>query len=108
MTRPWPRIGTPHSQHHEARLGAIFARLAWHPLTPETEEAAMPALGIRAAIRELRLPKVSHYAIGHELAPYGLYGIRAHYRNGTAEVYLVDEGSQMLVLASDFSPSEEA
>lgn len=108
MARTWTKVGAHHSDGHEKRLAAILAALDWRELKPVgNSEAIMPALGIMAAIRELRLPKVSHYAISHELAPYGLYGIRAHYKNGRADVYVVDEGSQLVVLASDFYPKAE-
>ncbi len=106
MQRTWTSVGSEHNadDSKRARLAAMFDRLEWQELKPDTVEAMMPALGIRAAIKELRIPKVSHYAISRELAPYGLYGIRGHFTNGQAEVYLCDEGSRMVVLASDFHP----
>lgn len=107
MTRTWTRIGEAHSQDQHAQLGAILDGLTWRAIPPGgAEVAAMPGLAMRAAIRELRLPQVSHYAISHDLAPYGLYGLRAHYQDGTANVYLVDDGSQTVVVASDFYPRE--
>ncbi len=70
--------------------------------------AIMPGLGIQTAIKELRLPKVSAYCLSNELAPYGLYGVEANYTNGRARVYILDRGSDMLPLVSDFYPKEEA
>lgn len=106
MERTWTSVGSDHNgdDSKRARLAAIFDRLEWQELKPDTVEAMMPALGIRAAIEELRIPKVSHYAISNELAPYGLYAIRGHYKNGRADIFLCDEGSSMVVLASDFYP----
>lgn len=67
----------------------------------------MPALGIKTAVRELRIPQVTHYAISNELAPYGLYAVEGHYINGTARAYICDEGSHLVPLCSDFWPTGE-
>jgi hypothetical protein len=73
------------------------------------------ALAINAAIRELRIPRVTRIAVGlldcwsvDELGPlcYGLLGIEGNYTNGTARVYIVDRGSDLLPIASDFTPAE--
>jgi hypothetical protein len=86
----------------------MFDRLEWQELFPAgVTMAMMPGEAIKAAIAELRLPKVSHVATSNEMAPYGLIGIRAHYKNGTANVYLVDEGCQIVVLCSDFYPKDD-
>ena len=102
MERTWTQVGKEHSEGKEDELGEMFDRLEWHEL-PYTM-AAMPGLGIKAAIKELHIPKVRHVSCSHELAPYGLMGIKAHYNNGDATIYLVDEGCQVVVLASDFYP----
>lgn len=104
--RDWMKVGAEHSdgEHNRARLGAAFAGLVWQeiPVGGSLEMPMMQGEGIKAAIRELRLPKVSHVADSNELAPYGLYGIRAHYKNGRADVYVIDEGSCLVVVAVDF------
>lgn len=103
MVRTWTKVGEEHSRGNEARLGRILDGLEWKEIQPAgNTEAMMPALGIMSAIRELKLPRVTHYAISNQLAPFGFYGIRAHYKNGRADVYVVDEGSQLVPLASDF------
>ncbi len=61
---------------------------------------ASPGLAIKGCITELRIPKVSRVAISHDLAPFGLYGIEGHYTNGTAHVFVVDLGSNLLPVAS--------
>jgi hypothetical protein len=82
-------------------VGAIDA-LDWQPTEGVTTLPMVPGLGIKHAITELRIPKVSHFAIGNGLAPYGLYGIEGHYKNGRARVYVIDRGSDLLPVASDF------
>lgn len=103
FTRTWTQVGREHTENKHKELGAIFGRLKWQAIP--CEMAAMPGEGIKAAIKELKIPKVSHVAASHELAPYGLMGIKAHYKNGDATIYLADEGVGIVVLASDFLPN---
>lgn len=109
MERTWTNIGNAYNSTDEqkAHLSQAFASLQWQEIGDGLTLPMMPAEGIKSAIKTLRLPKVSHVAVSHELAPYGLYGIRSHYKNGRADVYLIDEGSSITVLASDFYPIEE-
>ena len=100
--RTWTNIGAEYSEEHRGRLARAFDSLEWQALPIEC--GMLPGEGIKHAIREFRMPKVSHVAISHELAPYGLYGIRAHYSNGDAQIYILDRGSDLLPLASDFEP----
>lgn len=102
-TRTWTQVGREHTEGKRKELSEMFNRLEWQAIP--CEMAAMPGEGIKAAIKELKIPKVSHVAASHELAPYGLMGIRAHYKNGDARIYLVDEGVGITVLASDFYPN---
>lgn len=106
MQRTWTQIGKPHTEGNEEKLAAYFDRLEWKPLTGSNEEAMMPALGIQSTIKQLRLPMVSHYAISFDMAPFGLYGVRCQYKNGLAQVYVCDEGCQIVPLCSDFWPGE--
>ena len=104
--RNWTLVGRDHNATDSQRktLGAYFDHLEWQviPQDGTLTLPLMPGEGIASAIRELRLPKVSHVAVSNEMAPYGLYGVRARYKNGVAYVYLCDEGSNIVVLASDF------
>jgi hypothetical protein len=64
------------------------------------------AMAIEAAIRDYKIPRVSHVATSNDLAPWGFYGIRGHYTNGVAEIYIMDMGSQLATVRSDFTPNE--
>lgn len=64
---------------------------------------AMQGLNISAAIKDLKIPKVSHVAWSPALAPYGFYGIRGHYANGDAEVYIMDTGTLLTPVCTDFT-----
>jgi len=92
----------------QAVVAAAIDALEWQdvPKRGKTRLAAMPALGITAAIEELRIPKVSKFSISTDLAPYGLYGIEGNYSNGRARIYVLDRGSDLLPMASDFWPAE--
>jgi len=107
MERSWTDKGVEHNGTPEQKeqLAGMFDRLEWLDTSQGLTMAMMPGEGIKAAIEELRIPKVSHVADSHEMAPYGLYGIRGHFSNGRADVYLCDEGSSLVVLASDFYPN---
>ena len=103
MQRTWTKTGATYSTGRRKSLARAFDALEWPALPIEC--GMMPGENIKHAIRELHIPKVSHVAISHERAPYGLYGIRAHYSNGDADIYLLDRGSDLMTLASDFEPN---
>lgn len=118
MKRTWTKVGTEVAGN-ELEDGASLDRatvmlaidnLEWRaiPKGGTLEAPFMPGEGIKAAIKELRIPKVSHVAWSHELAPYGFYGIRGHYTNGDAEVYIVDLGTHLVPVCSDFHEHAEA
>ena len=44
----------------------------------------------------------------HTAGAYALYGIEAHYDDGRARVYLVDRGTDLLVMGSEFTPNPVA
>lgn len=109
MERNWTEVGAEYNSTPEQRvkLSRIFEALDWKDIPPAgMDMAMMPAMALDAAIKELNLPKVSAVATSNELAPFGLVAARAKYKNGIVEVYLLDEGSKIVVLASDFYPND--
>ena len=100
MKRTFTQVGKEHTEDKEAEIGGMIDRLNWQAIP--CEMGMMPGEAIKNVIKELRIPKVSHVAASHEMAPYGLLGIKAHYKNGDANIYLVDEGCATVVIASDF------
>lgn len=109
MERTWTTRGCEYNGTNEQKtaLAGMFDRLQWQEIGQGITVPMMPGEAIKEAIVQLRLPKVSHIALSNEMAPYGLVGIRAHYKNGRADVYLCDEGTNCVVLCSDFYPNEE-
>lgn len=99
--RNWTQIGQAEG-FSKGRIEAAILNMEWTTI-PKTMPMSQ-GLGIKAAIKELRIPKVSHIADSNQLAPYGFYGIRAHYANGDADIYIVDRGSDLIPVCSDFTP----
>ena len=110
LQRDWMQVGIDHNgtDEQKTRLAGMFDRLEWQEIGDGLTMAMGPGLAIKSAITELRMPKVTDVANSHELAPFGLIGIRAHYKNGRADAYICDEGSRLVVLAVDFYPVEPA
>ena len=104
MRRDWTNVGKCHSQGNEEKLSGMFERLNW--LTPPCDMPMAPGEGIKGAIKELTIPRVSRVAYSHELAPYGLLGIEGNYKNGRVQIYLVDEGDSVVPLAMDHHAEE--
>ena len=103
MERTWTEVGKEHTATKEQEIGAILDRMEWQ--TIPCTMGAMQGMGIKEAVKQLGIPKVSHVADSHELAPLGLLGIKGEYSNGKATVYLVDEGISVVVIATDFYPN---
>jgi len=106
--RDWMKIGQAHyaTEESKARLIAAAEAITWQEIPPggSLEMPMCQGLAIKEAIKALRLPKVSHVAESSALAPYALLGIRAHYANGTADIFIVDEGSRCTPVFADFTP----
>ncbi len=101
-TRTWTTVASKYNRTdaQRARLSAIFSRLTW--CEPKGDFPMAPALAIQNLIQELRIPRVSLIALnGVHAGRYGVYGIEGNYKNGRVRIYVLDVGSQLLVLASD-------
>lgn len=100
--RTWTQVGAGITAGNEERIGSIIERMQWRGLPSEMSLTA--GMGISAAIEQLGLGGVTAVADSNEMAPFGLYGIQNTYTDGTARVYVVDRGDDMVVIASDFTP----
>lgn len=98
----WTKIGIEYTETPEQkkRIEGAISRAEWLDLKDGLSVGLMPGMGIKGAIKEFRIPKVSHVAILHDLAPYGLYGIRGHYKNGEVDIFFVDEGTSIVPIGS--------
>jgi hypothetical protein len=100
MKRTWTEVGKEYTEKRQEEIALYIQEIQWHELPHTT--GMMAGEGIKHCIKELRIPKVTHIAISNEMAPYGLYGIRGHYKNGMAEIYIVDSGCDCTPICSDF------
>ena|SRR5271156_1972938 len=113
MQRTWTKVGEEIYTHtledgeeraDRGRIERAIEAIQWReiPKVGTLEAPFMPGEGIKAAVKQLRIPKVSHVAWTNRLAPYGFYGIRGHYKNGQAEIFIVDTGCELVPVCSDF------
>lgn len=98
----WPGVITSRDMVVKAIENLEWQEVPNHGL----EMGIAEAMAIETAIRDYKIPKVSHVATSPDLAPWGFYGIRGHYSNGVAEIYILDLGSQLATVRSDFTPKE--
>lgn len=109
MNINWTQTGVPIMQDEgisQEHVQRVIDSLEWQEI-PKAGSLSLPmgpGLAIKAAIKEFQMPKVSHVAVANDLAPYGFYGIRAHYSNGDADVFVLDLGTELVTLRSDFTP----
>ena len=96
------------------RVEAAIEAMDWQAPKPAADGAGvwtlamMPGEGIKTVIKEFRIPRVYELAVSNELAPYGLYGIKGRYKNGAAEIFVVDLGAELTPICSDFTEEEAA
>lgn len=101
----WTTVGAPVvPESARDRFRRVAERAEW--LAVPCTLSLSAGMALDAAIKELRLPKVSHVVEMPDLAPYGLVGARCHYRNGDADVWICDRGSDLLPIVSVFTPKE--
>ena len=113
MRTDWMKIAVEYNgaEEQKERIQGIISRMDWlrvpGPGEPPLEMAMMPGMGIKSAIKELRIPHVSHVASTNELAPFGFYGIRAHYKqDGEIDIFIIDEGSHLLTCCAQIKNTE--
>ena len=86
----------------KAALAGIFASMEWHKRTKKQKVPMMQAHVINAAIRQLRLPNVSHISYSSVyMGRYSVISIEAHYTEGRSRLYILDRGDETVTLASD-------
>ena len=86
----WINAGREHWEGNQDKITAAIERMTWEALP--CDMGFSQGYAIREMIQQFKIPKVSHVSDSHELAPYGLLGIRAHYRNADVDIFAVDDG----------------
>jgi hypothetical protein len=103
----WTESGKEHTKGKEKRLQKIFESLIWQEFTEGKKEGMMPAMAISGIIKQLKR-KPLRYAISHDLAPFGLYGIEFDYTDAWVKTYWLDDGVTCYCLASEPTYKAEA
>lgn len=106
MKVDWFEVGKDHWEGNQEKIKSACERMEWHEL-PYTM-AFMPGEAIKTLIKEFHLPKVSHVSDSHEMAPYGLVGVRAHFKNADVDFFAVDEGSHISSLCAFVNEKQES
>lgn len=100
----WMNVGRAHSETDAQRAALLAAvdRMTWRPFAGSTF-SGMGGLAMVDTIRELRIPRVNLAAESPALAPFGFFGLHAHYRNGEAWIFAVHEGSSVVPVLAIFA-----
>lgn len=102
----WTKAGEPDvPEDGRASFLALCESIEWRAVPCDLP--AMPGEACRAMRDELRLPRVTHVAYRPDPAPYGIVACRAHWTNGSGEVYALDKGGSVVVVVSMLERSEE-
>ena len=96
----WMESGKKYTAGKEAEMQKIFSEVEWQEFIAGKKEGMMPALAIKGIIQQTNR-KPLRYAISHELAPLGLYGIEFNYTDATVKSYWVDDGVTCSCLAAE-------
>lgn len=102
-TRNWTDVGEDCGIDRD-RIAKEIEGMDWEPLTGE--KPFSQGYAIQAAINEFRMPNVSAVSMYSGFGPMSLLGIEAHYANGKCRLYILDDGSTLTPLCSDFTPKE--
>lgn len=118
MERTWTTVAEANVERVGGRdaIEKKIAGLDWRDAKVDGTVGAMQGMAINAVIAELGLPRVSAYAIDAFAIPGdfdsdgfypGFYGIECTYADGRARVYMLDTGTAIEPVCSDF-PVERA
>ena len=90
----WMQSSKDEWNGHQGRFLKTIEKCEWISL--EGSHPMMPIMAIEEAIKQLKLPKVDRISYNvHDLAPYGFYGIQAHYKNADVRAYFLDTGTHL-------------
>lgn len=116
----WTKIGTEYHESKEAVINTIEG-LEWIDiienmyLSKQDHGITLPFTqgeGIKSAIKEFKIPKVSHIAyngmFNHCGNTLGLYGIYGHYKNADVKLYFVDSGDCLTPICTEVYNKEGA
>ena len=95
----WTTVGSEFDRE-QVELAIESNRENWDPIPVTMSMSA--GIAIREAIAQLDIREATHVFEANNLAPFGFYGIRCRYSNGIAQVYLIDTGTKLTPVCSEF------
>lgn len=104
MKRTYLKVGEFIRNDNPAIMRAIDTELVFD-VKPGDKVGFSQGYALKEFIREFGIPNVDAYAIGG-VGSFGVYGVQAHYKNGRARVYVVDVGTELIPVVSDFWEGE--
>lgn len=104
----WTQIGREHTatDDQRARVQREIDRMDW-----QTLPARLPmsqGMAIQRATQEYGPAGIGRVSINAGIGPMALLGIEKCYVNGLARIYLLDDGTDVTPLRSDFWPKQSA
>lgn len=105
-TIDWFPIGREFSgsQEKRDRMLEAIGRVQWQLLQSDMLKIGMmQGYALEEAVKHFKIPKVSHVACSHDLAPFGLICIRGHYTNASVDLFFVDKGESLVPVCAKVS-----
>lgn len=94
----WMAVSKEHWEGNTSKIEAAISRMEWATLPCDMGFAQGEA--IKGIIKNFNLKNVTHVSDSHDLAPFGLVGIRAHFKNADVDFFAVDEGVAVVMLCA--------
>jgi hypothetical protein len=106
MKIDWFEVGRDHWEGNQDKIEQICKGVDWQEITLGMTMPFMQGNAINTLRERFNLPKASHVCDSHELAPFGLVGIRAHFKNADVDFFAVDEGTHISSLCAFVTEKE--
>ncbi len=105
--RTYTNVGKENG-YDKTSIDLAIDRQRWEPFRTQ-DLPFMQGKALQEVIKECRIPvsKITKMALhGCYGDSLGFYGLEVNYANGTAQIYMVDDGCACCIVASDFQENE--
>ena len=86
-------VGKEYSKGKEDEVKEIVLSAEWEETTKGKDYPMGQGMCVQEAIKELKIPKVSHVSLYNSFCGLGFYGIRGTYKNNVVDIFILDQGS---------------
>ena len=107
MKREYTQVGSRDGYTPE-EIDAAISRVEWEAFRRDNLPFCQGE-ALKKVIRECKIPlsKISRMALHSVIKDtHGLYALDVAYKNGQVQVYMADNGCEVVILASDLTPKE--